>query len=47
MLRAKVEALEAGHADLIATANIGCYAYLWQEAYPWGSIAAMSRPNPS
>jgi glycolate oxidase iron-sulfur subunit len=32
MLRAKVDALEAGHPDLIATANIGCYAYLRQEA---------------
>jgi Fe-S oxidoreductase len=27
-----VAALEAGHPDLIATANIGCYAYLRQEA---------------
>ena len=26
MLRAKVDALEAGHPDLIAAANIGCYA---------------------
>ena len=32
MLRAKVDALEAGHPDLIATANIGCYTYLRQEA---------------
>ena len=32
MLRAKVDALEAGHPDLIATANIGCHAYLRQEA---------------
>jgi glycolate oxidase iron-sulfur subunit len=32
MLRAKVAALEAGDPDLIATANIGCYAYLRQEA---------------
>jgi Fe-S oxidoreductase len=47
MLRAKVDALEARHPDLIATANIDCYAYLRQEAYPRGSIAAMSRPNPS
>ena len=32
MLRAKVDALEAGHPDLIAAANIGCYAYLRQKA---------------
>ncbi len=32
LLRAKVEALEAGAPDVIATANIGCYAYLRQEA---------------
>jgi glycolate oxidase iron-sulfur subunit len=32
MLRAKVAALEAGDPDLIATANIGCHAYLRQEA---------------
>jgi glycolate oxidase iron-sulfur subunit len=32
MLRTKVAALEAGDPDLIATANIGCHAYLRQEA---------------
>ena len=32
MLRANVEALEAGLPDLVATASIGCYAYLRQEA---------------
>ncbi|MCA1851312.1 MAG: hypothetical protein LC647_02645 [Beggiatoa sp.] len=32
MLRAQVDALEAAHPDLIAPANIGCYAYLGQEA---------------
>ena len=28
MLRAKVDALEAGHPDLIATANIGCLSHI-------------------
>jgi hypothetical protein len=37
MLRAKVDALEAGDPHLIATANIGCYAYLRQEAGVPGS----------
>jgi glycolate oxidase iron-sulfur subunit len=32
LLRAKLRALEAGEPEIIATANIGCYAYLRQEA---------------
>lgn len=32
LLRAKLRALEAGKPEIIATANIGCYAYLRQEA---------------
>ena len=32
MLCAKVDVLEAGHSDIIAIANVGCYAYLRHEA---------------
>ena len=32
MLCAKVDALEAPHSDIIATANVGCYACLRREA---------------
>ena len=33
LLKHKINNLEAGHPDLIATANIGCYSFLQQEAH--------------
>ncbi len=33
LLKNKIKSLEAGHPDLIATANIGCYSFLQQEAH--------------
>lgn len=33
LLKNKIRCLEAGHPDLIATANIGCYSFLQQDAH--------------